>query len=319
MARANEGLGRFRLGSSMGVDGGVDITQGNKWYVDAANGSNGNSGLYEDEALADIEAAEEAAVANQNDIIYYLSSSSSVSLSAAVTWDKSYTHLIGVGAPSSAANRARIFAPATVDAAVALTISASGCVFQNFYLFQGGDAAGALGCILVSGGRNYFKNVHAAGPGHATPAGEAGAYALKLTGSENRFDECTIGVDSVKRTGDNAILSVDGAATRNEFYRTKFLSWAETNTYCIVKIVDTTAIDRYLYFQNCLFYNFWTNHADKLLEVFDVPGSTQTHDIILDRCLAVGADEWEDGDLGQIWVENLGGAATSGIALAPAL
>lgn len=320
MARANEGLGRFRLGSSVGVDGGLDVTQGNKWYVDPANGSNGNSGSYEDEAFSTLEAAESAAVANQNDIVYYLAGSSSLSLSAALTWDKDYTHLIGVGAPASAANRARIFSPASVDAAVAMTISAKGCIFSNFYLFQGGDAATSLGCIKVTGGRNYFENVHIAGPGHATPAGETGAYALELNGGEeNKFVDCTIGLDTIKRTADNAIIRLDTSATRNEFQRCKVISHCETNTVPMVKLVDTNAADRYTLFQDTLFYNFWANHADKLLEVFEVPGAAATHDIILMRCLAIGADEWEANDRGQIWVENLGGAATSGIGLAPAL
>jgi len=143
---------------------------------------------------------------------------------------------------------------------------------------------------------------------------------LKINGgSENVFRNCTIGVDTVKRTAANSVLLFDGSSSRNQFIECRIVSWAETNTYVIVKIADNAGCGRYTIFDRCHFYNFWANHADKLNEVFDIPATTATFDVILKDCLVTGADEWDAGDSDGLWVHNLGGAATSGIALAPAL
>ena len=294
------------------------FNQGDTFFVDPTNGSDSNTGKKVNAAKLTFAAGENALTAGKNETLYYLNGTSSLSFSTStVTWDKDYTHYWGVGAPTMVAQRSRMFNSG--NAAIPLiTISAKGCSFGNLYWFDGSAAATAR-CCDVTGSRNYFYRVHFAGLGHATASAGTASCALKLTGDENTFEECVIGVDTIKRTGDNAIMFLDSAATRNIFKKCIFVSWAETNSYPIIELTDTTSADRYTIFEDCIFYNFWTNHADKLTEVFTIPASSQTHDIILKDCLAVGADEWEQNDRGQIWVHNAGGAATSGIALAPAL
>jgi len=108
--------------------------------------------------------------------VYYIAGTSSITLSAALTWSNSYTHLIGICAPTRTAQRARIFQLSTLTGASPLiTISGSGCIFSNLYVFQGVNDATSLINVSVTGGRNYFENVHFAGGGHAAQAIDGGA------------------------------------------------------------------------------------------------------------------------------------------------
>lgn len=326
--------GGFTIDGKLVVAGGLvsTIGHGNVYFVDPANGVDAaGRGRSPDKAFATISYGESKLTANQNDILVYMQGATSAYLEEPLVWDKDYTHFVGVGAPTHAAQRARIFnkAGAAYDTALAdsalIKLTAKGCIFDNLYLFQGADkTTESYFSMWITGGRNYFNNIHFAGLGataSTSNAANSASAALFLDGAEeNLFVNCTVGVDTIKRTADNAILKLDNSATRNEFRGCKFVSYAETNTYCIVKLADTTALDRYTIFKDCLFYNFWENHTDKLLECFEIPANCATHDIILDNdCVIVGIDEWEANDRGSIWVgAPTGSAATQGIAVEPA-
>lgn len=324
--------GGFAVEGSLSIAGGLisSLGRGKIIYVDPANGSDNNDGRTPRRAKATIAAGEAALTANQNDILAYMQGATSAYLEEELVWDKDYTHFIGLGAPTHAAQRCRIFNTAgdAYDTAFAskalLKVSAKGCIFNNLYFFQGADKASTYyGSVHVTGGRNLFRNIHFAGLGATASGGNAAhvsSYSLKLDGAEeNLFENCTIGVDTVVRGADNAILSLDGSAVRNEFRGCKFVSYSETSTHCIVKVVDTAALDRYLIFKDCLFSNFSVNHAATLAECFEVPASCQTHNIILDGlCMLSGIDEWESNDRGQIWIgAPTGAAATQGIGVEP--
>ena len=253
-------------------------TQGNVFYLDAANGSDNNDGKIPARAFKSLAAAEDALTANQNDVLYYLAGASNISLTSSLSWDKAYTHFIGIFAPVKVAQRARIFSSGNFNTLI--TVSGEGCVFKNLYFFQGSSTVGAVNNVVVSGERCYFENVHFAGMGHVTPAAQAGGNSLKLTGSENLFVDCSIGLDSVVRTTNTELL-IDGAAARNTFESCRFISHSETAAHTHVKFNDQLAADRYAIFKDCLFENFSINHAVKLDEVFDLPATASTFDVIV--------------------------------------
>lgn len=300
-----------------GVFGGIGT--GNIYFLDPANGSDNSGGKHPKRAFKTLAYAYSKLTANQNDTLYYIGGSSSLSISSLLTWAKDYTHFIGVGAPTHMAQRARIFNSGNLNQL--LKITATGCIFQNFYIFQGAALSANIGNVEVTGGRNYFNNVHFAGMGHATPGGESGGYSLKLNGAEeNLFENCTIGLDTIIRASTNGELLIDGSSNRNEFRNCKFVSYSETLGKIMVKFNDNTAVDRFLIFKDCLFINFWVNHVDKLESCFSIPVSPATCDVILQgQCLLVGIDEWEKNDRGNVWIGNAApSAATSGIAVEPA-
>lgn len=291
-------------------------TNGNEYYVDPANGSNTNDGTTPATAVADIPTAYGLTTANQHDTVYYMAGSSSVSLSATLTWAKNYTHLIGIAAPTRTAQRARIFQTATATGLSPLmNITATGCIFSNFYIFQGVDDATSLINVQVTGGRNYFDNVHFAGGGHATQAVDGGA-SLKLNAAEeNTFVDCTIGVDTIDAaTGMMGIL-FDGEAHRNEFYNCKVRMRAGNAGAGFVEIIDATGIDRDTIFDNCHFLN---NSATNMTSGFVIPaGMGAPRKLLLKDCMILGTAKLDANDRGVLFgnMNAVTGADASGVAV----
>jgi len=271
-----------------------------------------------------LEGAESAITAGQGDIVIVRGivnssgSTKTATVAAAVDWDKNSTALIGACAPTLVAKRARIANAATsVALAYIIDVQAHDCVFENLHITnEGTTAASALGTMIVSGQRNYFKGLHIGQPLYSV--GQATAYALKVTGSENTFEDCVIGLDTVKRTADNAVMILDGAATRNTFINCRFVSHAEVNTYCMVRVADSTALDRLTVFQDCTFYNFWTNWGGTLLEAFEIPAGMQTNHILWrGQNSLVGILELDANDRSGTYQTGPAAAAASGIAVTP--
>jgi len=267
----------------------------NIYFVDSANGDDSNLGDRWQKPLATIAAAFAKCVANQNDVVV-LTNVASNTLSAALDWNKNYTHLVGIGAPTMVAQRSRIFQLSTLTgASPLLTISASGCVFKNFYIFQGVDDATSLINVSVTGGRNYFENVHFAGGGHATQAINGGA-SLKLDGAEeNTFVDCTIGVDTVAAATGMVNLLMDGEAHRNIFKGCHFSLYAGNAGAAWVEVADATGIDRYNIFWDCIFTNTVTGTA--LTSGFVIPaGMGAPRRLVLKDCVSLGAAKWDAND-----------------------
>ncbi len=293
----------FELGG-VPVMAGVPYSKDAKYYyVDAATGSDSNDGLSPDKALATIIAAEDKCIANRHDTVFYIASGSGVNMTAALTWDKNYTHLIGICAPTQAAQRARIFQLSTLTgASPLLNITATGCIFKNFYIFQGVADATSLINVAVTGGRNYFENVHFAGGGHATQAVDGGA-SLKLDGAEeNTFVNCTIGVDTISAATGMAGILFDGEAHRNRFIDCDLTMYAGNNGAIFAEVADNTGIDRYNIFRNCLFLN---TSSTSMTTAFAIPaGMGAPRRIYLVDCALHGAGDWDSSDRGIVFQNN---------------
>lgn len=286
------------------------------YFVDPARGSDDNSGLSPETALAGIEAAEAKCVANQHDTVIYIAGSSGVNLAAALTWDKNYTHLIGIAAPTRVAQRARIFQTSTLTgASPLLTISATGCIFANFYIFQGVDDATSLINVSVTGGRNYFENVHFAGGGHASQAIDGGA-SLKLDAAEeNTFVNCTIGVDTIDAATGMMGLLFDGEAHRNLFEDCIFRMRAGNTGAGFVEVIDATGIDRDNTFRRCSFINNST--SNDMASAFVIPAMGEPRALLLQDCMFHNVTKLDANDRGVLF-GNMGaitGADLSGVAV----
>lgn len=285
-----------------------DIGKGNIYYVDPVNGSDtGRTGKTPREAFLTPNAAFDRCVAGQHDTVKLIGGTSGFSLSEALTWNKDLTHLEGIAAPTQNA-RARIGESTLLQP---LTLSADGCRFENFRIFLSTNSVNTRP-ISVTGSRNFLRNVSLHGQAHATSAGDANSESLLINGgSENRFVFCEFGLDTVTKTAGQA-LRFDGSAARNQFIHCLFISASETAANALVTFEDTAALDRYTWFDRCLFYNFSVNHANVLDEVFTIPASAQTHDIILQDPIMVGFTEWAKSDRGSIWVNGAAAAAGTG-------
>lgn len=277
----------------------------NIYVVDPANGSDSNPGDRWTKPLASLEAAEDLCVANQHDVVLYVAGSSPNNLSAALTWDKSYTHLIGLCAPTNVAQRARImFETGTTAASPLINITATGCIFKNVYVFHGINSATNLLNVQVTGGRNYFENVHFAGGGHAAQAIDGGA-SLALYGAEEcTFVNCTIGVDTIAAATGMMAVRVDSDAKRCIFKGCRFTMYAGNAGAGFVEVVDSAGFDRYLLFDDCLFINDAVAYSMNTVFVIPSGMGSATHRIILKDCAAIGVDDWDDADRGIVFQNN---------------
>ena len=310
--------------SSFGVPLTGDFPRrGNTYFLDPTNGSDGYDGKSPDRAFATLPTAYAALTANQHDVLYYISGTSSISLSATLTWAKSYTHFIGVAAPTGIGQRARIFQTASATGLSPLiNITASGCIFENLYIFQGVADATSLINVQVTGGRNYFENVHFAGGGHATQAVDGGA-SLALGGTqtceENLFYRCTVGVDTIDAaTGMMGLIFNGTEAHRNEFKECRFRMRAGNSGAGFVELVTTAAaIDRDTLFDNCIFINNST--ATDMASAFVIPATAagEPHLILLKDCLFHNVTKLDANDRGMLFgnMNAITGADLSGVAV----
>lgn len=285
---------------SMGVPllAGIPFGHSSKvYFVDPTNGNDANDGESVETAVAHVATAYNKTVANHNDVVVFIGGPTGDSVTAGITWSNSYTHLIGVstGLPGMG-QRCRIVNPASVDAAVLFTLSGNGCIIRNIQFFDGKDSAADGACVLVSGNRNELRNVFVAGMGDATASGpfsRAGSYSLKVTGAENFFENCTIGLDTVDRTAANSELIVAGV--RNTFKGGMILCSSTTAGKFLVKIDNSGGDLRWNKFEDVSFMCYSSNWAAGINNAFSMPAGGSTHYVILKNCDLVGVSVgWAD-------------------------
>ncbi len=227
------------------------------FFVDPVNGDDDNNGLSPKYAFAGIEEALDNCTSGNNDVILFIGGATACNPAAAITWNKEYTHLIGISSPVfGLGQRCRIVATAAVGASPVITISASGCIFKNIQFNNEKAAGAASGVAIVTGSRNYFENCFFMAP----TATDAASYSLKMSGSENVFYRCTIGQFTNFRSAASYGLWLHGATavSRNKFVECEFLSWGggspSTHVHVLVD-ADIVTVPWVTWFENCLFHN----------------------------------------------------------------
>lgn len=241
------------IGSQFGMPlfgvAGVPPFTGNYFWVDQTNGSDGNTGGPQD-PFATLSQAHSACLAGNNDVVFF---SGTISLTATLSWTKAKTHLIGL-APASNNGRARISQTGSTVFTPLVSVTAQGCIFQNFATFHGFANASAQICWADTGGRNGYTNVQFFGMGATLAANEAGSRSLTIGGEgENLFTGCTIGLDTITRSAANASLEFL-SGPRNVFRNCIFPMMTDDATAVCVT-AGAAASDRYQLFDNCAFIN----------------------------------------------------------------
>ena len=324
---------------TMGMSG-IPITSGRVMFVDYINGGDGNDGTA-GSPMKTIYAAYNAAVSGRNDVIVVVGDGGStgsqrLSLANAVAVDstvtagtlvlsKNATHIVGMSS-ASPNSRAR-FAPPTGTYTMAtfgsgnfVTMAGSGCIISNISLYNGFSTGGAAQiCFTVSGSRNYFGNVQFGGAGDAASAQSTSSRSLKVSGSENRFDRCQVGLDTVTKTVANASLELSGGAARNEFWDCNFPFYTSSATSLGILGTGASCIDRTTLFRGCTFENAAQSGSTTMSALATLPASAGGY-LLMKDCTMVGITEFgtDATTRGQMYVDGASVvAATSGIALNP--
>ena len=285
-------LGGTPVGSAFGN---IGLAGGDVYFVDVANGLSAATGNSPDAANSSVATAYGYTTSAKNDCVILIASGSAWAPTASLTWANSYTHLIGTGVPLPGEGaRARIEAASSADITPVITVSGTGNLFSGLKINNMHDAAADSGAVIVTGSRNCFVNSMIFGMGSTAAGARAGSYSVWINnGSENYFERCTIGTDTVLRAAANSELIVKGP--RNSFRDCKFASNCATAGKFMVTI-DANAVDnRSIIFEDCLFYNYDTDHGDTLTDAFNISGG-RTHDVILKgQNILVGIDGWAAG------------------------
>lgn len=291
------------------------------WWVFPSSGSDSNKGTRPQQPLKTLSKAQTLATADNNEAVFLVSESNSASSttdyqSAALDWAKDGVDLIGVCAGNHLQQRARIAQLSTATGVSNLfTVSADNCFIANISIFHGVDDATSLGAVLVSGQRNKFYNVSMSGIGHATQDA-ANNYSLKVTGSENLFEECYIGLSTIARATATYEMAFDSGATRNTFRKCMIDSYG--NAAFAHVYVPSNGIDRWNMFDDCVFMNMPTGDASgtTMDEVFDVTGGGSPDGIIVcHNCSFFGVTDVEkDTVSGKVMVSMAAANAQGGKA-----
>ena len=266
---------------------------GNIYYVDAGSGSDSASGLSREDAFATLGTAYAALTADQDDVVVIVGSSATgrTTETAAITWAKRRTHVIGNG-PARRMNPRQGVAVYASNTASAIVLSANNCSFTNISI-----AAFADSDVMfeITGSYNTFRNVHFQGIGNTTPAGETGARALLLTAAqENEFYECTFGLDTVTRTAANATVELTGnACARNKFIDCDFVIFTSDASAVHIKADTGNAYERFLLIDNCRFMNADTASSTTLTTNMDL-SATGNGTVFIKDSWSKGATDWSN-------------------------
>lgn len=294
---------------------------GDVYYVDPSGGSDSdNSGTSQNDALATVKAAYDKCTSGQHDVVVIAPTGGTgrTSETQAITWAKRFTHLVGSAAPTVQDARAGMsFTGATGTATSSLTISENGCIFKNITLTSTADINVF---VTISGDYNSFQGVDFKGALNATAGDDAASRALVIDGGqENLFVGCTFGADTYARSTTNATVEFKTAASRNVFSDCRFVMHADNVGPNHVLFSEANSVDRWIEFNNCTFYAFWTNDSDKVTHAFDLATQTATaHVLMTGRQLLVGFDDWEASDSSRMFFEPASATANAiGIGINP--
>lgn len=299
---------------------------GNKFYVDAAAGSDNNSGAI-DKPLRTLLAAYNKCRDGKNDTVVLVGNGgtgATARVNASFTWAKSATHLVGISSGVNISNRSRI-APSSGQAAFTpfFTVSGSGCLFSNIQWFMGFSVGttNQLG-MVVTGQRNMFIDCHIAGMGDNESAQSAGSRTLKIGSGgsgENMFVNCTIGVDTITRTAANASLELAGATPRNQFVNCVFPFMTSSATVLGILGTGAGCIDRSNIFTYCTFDNAIKSTSTQMTVLASLTNAAPGGMLIFGGCRMVGVTKFGDAlALANSFIDMAAvSAAAGGLMVAP--
>src|SRR3990167_5141989 len=263
---------------------------GEIFYVDPGAGSDtANAGKSPDDAFATVTQGYAALTADQDDVVIICGSSATgrTAETAAITWAKRRTHVIGNGPLRSINPRNGIAFGASISPG--LTVSANNCSFTNISIatFEDNNVL-----VEVTGEYNTFNYVHFQGIGHATAGDDTAARSLLLTDAEeNEFNNCTIGLDTVTRSVANASLELTGSCPRNMFRHCYFPAYTDNAGVLFVKADTGNCTERFLTFEDCIFNNADTGSSTTMTIAMDL-STTGNGTVFLKDSWCKGCTDW---------------------------
>jgi len=263
-----------------------------------------------------------ATTANRNDVVLVFPGN--YDLTSELAWNKSNTHLMGLGGPAQGNDYGESNNSIYTDSAdvnYAVNVTGNHCQFRNIDFTNCAADADALAGLLLNGYACRFAGVSFQGVMNATADGvENAALAIAGLASNYYFEDCHIG-NNMWRTRTAALSGqVNYIATaypypqHGIFRNCQFVVWSETSTVGMIRLADGDCMGMLHIFDRCIFHNVSTSWAVTLASVFVQKQQVRTSTIALFDCFAIGFDEYTADDTGTRYqTNNPAAAATGGI------
>lgn len=252
--------------------------------------------------------AYDAMTDNRNDTLYVFPGT--YTQTAKITWAKSSTHLIGVGShnqriPATAGTTGCVYFPCTTAMTELFLITGHHCVFANFSTYL--STATGVADITVQGRNTTLRNIFMKGGQDATQLASAVlGYGLYCDGGAAGYcngltvEHCHIGDprNTVRTAGGMVyMVGVTNAGMCYEFKDCFISGWSETAGVSAVYQTGNWACDRYVLWQDCTFYNFYTNLGAILTAgVFNDTCGTTHMNLLTGRTCQYGWNVWGNND-----------------------
>ena len=253
-------------------------------------------------------AAEDMTTANRNDVVLVMPGT--YTETAKTTWDKNSTHLIGCGSPNqripaTAGTSGNVYFPCTTAMTELLLISGHHCIFKNFSTYL--STATGIADIRVQGRNTLLENVFMKSGQNATQLASAIlGYALYCDNGAAGYcngltvKNCHIGDPRNTVRTDGGMIYMKGATNAGmcyEFHNCFISGWTETAGVSIVYQSGNWSCDRYVLWNNCVFYNFYTNLGGILTAgVFNDTCGTTHMNILTGSTCQYGWNVWGNND-----------------------
>lgn len=292
-----------------GVQGTLPPFTGNYFWVDTANGSDGNTGGPTD-PFQTLSQAQTVCTAGNNDVVFF---TGTYKPTATFVWSKNNTHLIGMSVSPYAVPSISVASTAATSGAFSplVNVTATGCIFQNFSVLSGIAQAATQVAWAEAGGSNTYIGVNINQVGNATAAAQAGNRALTLASTNNYFQNCVIGGDAIVRaTGTNSSVTLLAGSGSSMFRSCLFPMWSSVAASTFIVAAATTA-SGYMIFDDCIFVNDINNAAGTALtQAFSISATTGASLIMTPSTVVAGATILNTASTGTIYTSIAAAAAT---------
>lgn len=253
-------------------------------------------GIKSSEIVHTLADGEDLLTTGQNDVLC-VAGQTIISETAECDWDKSYTHMVGLGGPqNSGFDVGTGFTTTTATVGAIIHNTGTGNQFHDVTITNAGAAATALTAFNNAGPRTVLKGCQIVGMLGATACDTTLASSLQMSANGYYFkaEDCIFGTTDGQTQGSDTnapIYYVAGAMVSDNLFKHCLIQSQVAAATRVLVYVAQTGCDRQQIFEDCTFYAFAANHAVTMTQAIK-DSNTSTHDIIIKDCAGIGITDW---------------------------
>jgi hypothetical protein len=273
-----------------------------------------NQGVDGAHMFTDLPTAYAALTGDRNDVLCVLPGT--YTQTARVTWALNSTHLVGLGSPNqripaTAGTAGCVYFPCVTAMTEEFLITGHHCQFHNFSTYL--STATGIADVRVQGRNTLLKGLFMKSGQTQTQFESAVlGYSLFCDGGAAGYcngltvEDCHIGDPRNSQAGDGVtprtaggMILMTGASNAGmcyEFKRNIIAGWAETAACSAVFQVGNWSADRYILWEDCLFYNFYVNNGAILTQVFTDTSASTHMNLLTGKTAQYGWGKWTNRD-----------------------